>query len=186
MSDKFLLKAGAGQTSPQKPAEPTTYGEAVAAERTAWGDSWPDKSHDKRDPLPRACLDWKIASEGHLRIALAFGREFHAKSLQRRVEAQQLTQPQADLRMAKGDELRTMVAEWMERDHARGRGGKWQDAVGKRPRLAMLVALKMLPRPVSGIVREWLHGPSEAGGRGPIDHEQRMRDAEGVFDAVAP
>lgn len=151
-------------------AQPATFAEAVAQELASWGDSW----QEKRPPLPRVCIEWKIAAEDFLRPVLAFGPEAHAKSIRRRAAAGSITAAQAESKKQRGDEVRGLVADW---------GGRWQSAIARRDRLALLVALKFLPRPNSSIVREWL-GLSASSARPPIDHEQRMRDAVGVFDSA--
>jgi hypothetical protein len=119
-----------------------------------------------------------------LRPIVGLGREHQIKCLRRLVDGQQITRHEANAQLAKGDELRMIAGDWMDADKARRRPRPWSDAIATRGRLSRLVALGMLPRPASVIVREWLGLCAPVGHRQPIDHEQRMRDAEGVFDVV--
>lgn len=166
--NKFKPTATASPES--KASEPATYAEAVAQERASWGDSW----QGKHDPLPTVCLTWKIAAIDLLRPAM-FGAECHRRILAARVRAGGITEAQAESKATSGDATRAMIADWTKRD--------WDERL-RRGHLAVLVSLKLLPQPKDKIVRQWLDGAGATGaGRGPIDHDQRMADAEGIFDA---
>ena len=145
---------------------PKTYSECVRAEKTAWGDSWSKDSH----PVPTCCLTWKIEMIDLLRPVM-LGADWH-----RRILAKKCESAETERRAANGDRVRDMLIGWYGLD--------WSNRIGRRG-LSILVASNLLPRPNLQAVREWLDGAGVSDKRGPIDHDERMRQAEGSFDVDA-
>ena len=142
---------------------PQSYLECVQVEKTAWGDSWSKDSH----PVPTICLAWKIEMIDLLRPVM-LGADWH-----RRILAKKCDTTEAERRAANGDRVRDMLIGWY--------GQSWSNRIGRRG-LSILVASNLRPRPTQQAVREWLDGAGVSDKRGPIDHDERMRQAEGSFD----
>jgi hypothetical protein len=141
-----------------------SYVDCVAAEKSAWGDSWTKNS----EPLPVCCLAWKGDMIDLLRPVM-LGPAWH-----RRILAKANDSTEVERRAVNGDKVREMITGWY--------GDRWADRIGRRG-LSILVSCKMLPIPNGQAVREWLDGAVATGHRrGAIDHEQRMAEADGVFD----
>lgn len=143
-----------------------SYSEYVQAEKSAWGDSWAKDSH----PVPTCCLNWKIEMIDLLRPVM-LGADWH-----RRILARKCDSAEVERRAANGDRVREMLIGWYGLD--------WSSRIGRRG-LSLLVASNLLPRPARQAVREWLDGADINDKRGPIDHDERMRQADGTFDVGA-
>ena len=154
--------AGADDANPDKKIF-QTYSEAVAQEKTAWGDSWSKDSH----PVPTCCIAWKIEMIDLLRPVM-LGSDWHRRILSKKCDS-----AETERRAGNGDRVRDMLIGWYGLD--------WSNRIGRRG-LSLLVACNLLPRPDRQIIREWLDGAGESDKRGPIDHDERMRQAEGTFD----
>ena len=159
------LIAGAEHAQADKKS-PQSYSECVQAEKTAWGDSWAKDSH----PIPTICLAWKIEMIDLLRPVM-LGADWH-----RRILAKKCDSAETERRAANGDRVRDMLIGWYGLD--------WSNRIGRRG-LSILVASNLLPPPSLQAVREWLNGAGMADKRQPVDHDERMRQAEGSFDVDA-
>lgn len=158
---------------------PRTLAEAIDHERTLWGDAWDDR---KGEPTPTCVMAWigdcwAVLSRGlparHIR------EECIRAGMRARNAGLSITdaqEQQIGKRLARGDQLKEIVAAWQDADQERtGVRPTQEQACKRRGRLAHLVELRLLPAPLNPIVAEWLDGRLAT--RTSVSLDQRMAEA---------